>query len=523
MRRSTAATIAVVAGNSMIRNFVLSLLLWLLAAPLAGAEPEVLFATHCAVCHGDDRLGGIGPALIPESLGRLRGAQLEAVIAHGRAETQMPAFSDRLSPADIESVARLLHRPLPEIPVWNEPQIEKTLTVNPTYTVPDSPQHGADPLNLFIVVETGDHHISILDGDRMEVVDRLPTPVAVHGAPKFSPDGRFVFLMSRDGWVQKVDLWNMTEVARIRAGVNSRNIAISDDGKWLAVANFLPMTMTILSTTDLRVAEVHDVIGKSGTPSRISGVYVSPSRQSFVLALKDVSEIWEVFYGEDPPFYGFVHDHRDEGPLGYDEPFPVRQIALESVLEDFLLARDFEFVMGARGEGLGGRVVDLVIGHTVAELDLDGMPHFGAGVTWERNGAHVMAAPNLRANVISVIDLKTWENIAQIQTSGPGLFLRTHEKSPYIWADEFFGGSRDAISIIDKQSLEVVDILKPARGMTAAHVEFDRHGKLALVSLWDRDGAVVVYDALSLVEIGRLPMNRPSGKYNVFNMIIGVR
>ena len=31
-----------------------------------------LYRLHCASCHGADRLGGIGPALLPESLERLR-------------------------------------------------------------------------------------------------------------------------------------------------------------------------------------------------------------------------------------------------------------------------------------------------------------------------------------------------------------------------------------------------------------------------------------------------------------------
>ncbi len=31
------------------------------------------------------------------------------------------------------------------------------------------------------------------------------------------------------------------------------------------------------------------------------------------------------------------------------------------------------------------------------------------------------------------------------------------------------------------------------------------------------DGAVVVYDAHTLEEIKRLPMSKPSGKYNVYN------
>ena len=73
--------------------------------------------------------------------------------------------------------------------------------------------------------------------------------------------------------------------------------------------------------------------------------------------------------------------------------------------------------------------------------------------------------------------------------------------------------------MIDKRSLEVVRRLRPAPGRTAAHVEFTRDGRHALVSIWDDDGAVVVYDSETFEEVRRLPMRRPSGKYNVFNKI----
>ena len=33
------------------------------------------YQTHCAACHGADRLGGMGPALLPENLSRLKKAE----------------------------------------------------------------------------------------------------------------------------------------------------------------------------------------------------------------------------------------------------------------------------------------------------------------------------------------------------------------------------------------------------------------------------------------------------------------
>ena len=41
----------------------------------------------------------------------------------------------------------------------------------------------------------------------------------------------------------------------------------------------------------------------------------------------------------------------------------------------------------------------------------------------------------------------------------------------------------------------------------------------ALVSIWENDGALVIYDAATFAEIKRIPMSRPSGKYNVWNKI----
>jgi hypothetical protein len=112
-----------------------------------------------------------------------------------------------------------------------------------------------------------------------------------------------------------------------------------------------------------------------------------------------------------------------------------------------------------------------------------------------------------------------WSIVGTIETPGPGFFLRSHEATPYVWADAMLGASKDSMLIIDKQSLEVVRTITPAPGKTVAHVEFDRTGRYALVSIWEHDGALVVYDAVTFSEVTRIPMSKPSGKYNVWNKI----
>ena len=234
-----------------------------------------------------------------------------------------------------------------------------------------------------------------------------------------------------------------------------------------------------------------------------------------------------VVYGKtDPeagPYYdGYVHSFEKDATEAFGAQeglFARRRIRTEEPLDDFFFDPGYRNLIGTNREGTKGVVINLVSGGKVAELPLPGMPHLGSGITWDRNGHKVMATPHLDEGVLSVIDMTDWTLVRQIQTNGPGFFLRSHETSPYVWADVFFGPHKDEVHIIDKQTLEIVKTVNPAPGKTVAHTEFTKDGRYALVSIWEDEGAVVVYDAKTLEEVRRLPMRKPSGKYNVWNKI----
>ncbi len=507
-------------GNRTARLLVVAGVLsgwWL---PAAGdTRAESLYQTHCASCHGADRLGGIGPALLPGNLTRLRGEEATEVIANGRPATQMPGFSDVLSTEQIDGLAKLIHEPPETAPGWGSEQIRGTHFVyHRIADLPEKPVFDADPMNLFVVVETGDHHATILDGDRFEPIHRFPTRFALHGGPKFSPDGRYVYFASRDGWISKFDLYSLQLVAETRAGINTRNMAVSGDGRYAMVGNYLPHSLVLLDAADLSLIRVIPVENESGVSSRVSAVYDAPPRESFIAALKDLTEVWEISYADDPPYFGTVHDYQIEGPPDIGA-FPVRRIQLADYLDDFFFDPAYEHIIGAARNARNGQVVNLLVGRRIADIDLTGLPHLGSGITWEHEGRPVLATPNLKEGVVSVIDMTDWRTIKRIETLGPGFFMRSHENTPYAWVDVFFGPDRDALHVIDKATLEIVETLRPSPGKTAAHVEFTADGGHALVSIWDPDGAIVVYDAETLAEIKRIPMNKPSGKYNVHNKI----
>ncbi len=483
-----------------------------------------LYQEHCAVCHNPQRLGGMGPALLPGNLKRLRKPAATEVISNGRIATQMPAFADKLTAADIEALVEFIYTPSSEPVIWGLPEITASRIIhNRPQDLPAEPVFKVDDmLNLFLVVELGDHHVTLLDGDRLEPIHRFKSRFALHGGPKYSSSGRFVYFASRDGWISKYDIYNLKLVAEIRAGINTRNLAVSTDDRYVMVANYLPNSLALLDAVDLKPVKLIDVTDNKGKTSRVSAVYTAPPRNSFIAALKDIPEVWEIYYGDDPPvgFDGWVHDYNTDSGENRDiEPFPVRRIRLDDTLDDFFFDQEYVSIIGASREGRG-QVVDMDVGRVIVpDLALPGMPHLGSGITWEYQDRMVLATPNLREGSVSVIDMESWETIRQIETLGPGFFMRSHENTPYAWVDVFFGPNKDVVHIIDKRSLEIVKTLRPAPGKTAAHVEFTRDSKYALLSIWDPDGAVIVYDAASLEEVKRLPMNKPSGKYNVYNKI----
>ncbi|MCO4800333.1 MAG: c-type cytochrome [Colwelliaceae bacterium] len=488
---------------------------------------EKLYQDHCQSCHGIGRLGAMGPALFPENLSRLRKNKAAKVIKNGRVATQMPSFDKTLNAEEISSLVDYIYTPAEKLPQWTIADINRTNIQHfDQNKLPNEPQFEADLMNLFIVVELGDHSATLLNGDTFEPITRFKTRFALHGGPKYSPDGRFVYFASRDGWISKYDIYNMKTVAEVRAGINSRNLAVSSDGKYAIVGNYLPHNVVILDTETLKPIKVIDTIDSEGISSRVSAVYNAPPRHSFIVALKDVKEVWEIPYSDKggvEVFKGWAHDYRKDGGEGklenwkVEDAFPIRRIRTEDFLDDFFFDPEYINLIGASRDSHNGQVINLDVKKKVATIEMAGMPHLGSGITWDYQGKTVFASPNIKDGLVSVIDMDNWKVIKEIKTEGPGFFMRSHSNSPYAWVDVFFGPNKEKVHVIKKDTLEIVKTLAPAPGKTAAHVEFTKDGKYVLLSIWDNDGALIVYNADTLEEIKRLPMKKPSGKYNVYN------
>ena len=89
-----------------------------------------------------------------------------------------------------------------------------------------------------------------------------------------------------------------------------------------------PNTLVLLDAEDLTPLKVIPVRDTHGNSSRVSAVYQAAPRGSYVAALKDVPEVWEIRYDSSQ--------------------FPVRKIRLQQVLDDFFFDQDYRVPGGCR-------------------------------------------------------------------------------------------------------------------------------------------------------------------------------
>ncbi len=106
----------------------------------------------------------------------------------------MAGYKTILNDQQIAALTDFIYQPPSHELKWGEAEIRSSREVShPQGSLPDEPVFEADLMNLFLVVEIGDHHVTLLDGDKMEPFTGFPAALALHGGPKYSPDGRYVY------------------------------------------------------------------------------------------------------------------------------------------------------------------------------------------------------------------------------------------------------------------------------------------------------------------------------------------
>lgn len=355
---------------------------------------------------------------------------------------------------------------------------------------------GSGPLrgtgDLGIAVERARGSLQWLDTSRLTSLGRIEGLGDLsHASAVFSRDARYAYVFGRDGGLTKVDLLTGTVVKRIIQSGNSIGGAISQDGRFLAAANYTPGGVKVFD------AETLDLVADIPTDSKVIGLEDIPGNR-FGFSLWDKGEIWVADLSEDPrhpKLTKFTH-------IGA-QPY------------DALVSPDGRwYVAGLYGEN-GIAVLDTWnmeagvkrvlpdYGRGEEKLPVYKMPHLE---TWAMVG-NLAFIPGVGRHEVVIVDVSTWTKVGVIPVAGQPVFVMAQPDGRRLWVNFAFP-HYDTVQVIDVPTRKIIHEMKP--GKAVLHMEFTPRGEHVWLSV--RDGnRLEVYDTRSFKKLAEVPADSPSG------------
>jgi len=196
--------------------------------------------------------------------------------------------------------------------------------------------------------------------------------------------------------------------------------------------------------------------------------------------------------------------------------FPIDKVeGVGNILHDGFLSPDNKFFYIASQKDNWMAVIDVANWKLVDKISTGTTPHPGSGAAWAASDGHVYGATvHAGEGKITIWDLADDKIAGTIETDGPGLFIRSSEHSPYVWADALFGNPANKIYVFDKNPpFKLVKVIE--EGMQTLHPEFTADGKYAYVADW-QGNTVRVYDATTFDKVAEVDgITTPTGIFSV--------
>lgn len=240
---------------------------------------------------------------------------------------------------------------------------------------------------------------------------------------------------------------------------NTNNaVAVSADHRYqISAATAFELQVKDVGTGEvLQTRVVRDL---KGNKSRISAVYTLAARESFVVALTDIADIWQISYANEPApgFAGWVHDYRVEsGENTKSEAFPVRVIHLNYPALSLFIDPHGEFLIGVSAQGML-QVIDLDLARVVADqIKASPQPYPPAAMHWDHRNGPLLAIPDREEGIVNLLDMDSWKLVKQIYIPGPGEFITDYRNTSEARLRIRSGPNRGRIVSIDKHALELV-------------------------------------------------------------------
>jgi len=500
-------------------------------------EATQIFFDRCAGCHGVLRHGATGPALTPENTLQKGTIALSSIIFNGTPRG-MPDWGKQgvLTEDQTELMAKFIQNDPPEPPEMSMDQMMASWNVLiDVADRPTAPEHSRDWENFFAVTLRDAGQVAIIDGDTFEVVNNVNTGYAVH-ISRMSATGRYIYTIGRDGKLAMIDTWMAVpdKVAEVKTCYDARSVEVSKyDGemgnfsdKYAVVGCYWPPHFVILDGETLEPFKV--VSTRSYTydteeyhlEPRVASIIASHFKPEWIINVKETGQVWLVDYSD---------------PVNPT----IKMIEAERFLHDGGWDATQRYFLVAANQANKVAIIDAREGVLEAIVETSAVPHPGRGANWiDPEFGPVWSTSHLGEGSLIAIGTdpeehpeNAWKVVRNIELpGGGGLFIKTHPKSQWIWADHVLNPDavlQRTICVIAKENpTETHKCWEIADYGRAVHFEYNRDGTQVWVSVWGtadtpgKTGEIVIYDDATLEEIGRIPdLITPTGKFNVFNTV----
>ncbi len=507
----------------------MGLVLWLAlprgAAAFDAVRAEQLYAQYCAVCHGADRSGYIGPALNRDET-RLTRDQVLGTILSGAPPSLMPqhpVWRGELSARDRALLAELVTTQPVRRMQWELPAIRASLQVlgggeRQGVTAPRYRIGHID--DLMAVMSRGrqargkDAKVLFYDGRTHRQVGAVATGYAPHLMDFHPSDPRWAYVRDDAGWVHKVDLYEMRAVRKVRAGLNGTSLAISRDGRFVAAGSYVPHTMVIMDAATLEPLHLIELAGVDPDGRQVQAdagtIMATPGEDAFIVALEQAGQVW------------IVDLTRAGMPI----------TAIKNVgrhLHDGFFSPDGSHLVVSSYDDHVNTVIDLRERRIVRKIPSGCKPHLGSGAVIHSGGRLLGIGTNIgqdecKSFEVTVFDMERFEVVKRIAVAGPTESPAAHPKAPYVIVDIVgTGPEANKLQFIDKDSLEIVRTIEVAGTMGYSHFpEYTARGEFFYVSAryrGDRSlglpgGQLAIFDSHTLRQVKSIPVEVPAGVFS---------
>ena len=354
------------------------------------------------------------------------------------------------------------------------------------------------------VIERSAGSVAVVDYRKGELVKKIEVGGDLHHASMvFDADLRYGYIAVRSGHLIRVDLQTLEKAGSLQTSESSIGLAISRDGKVIAVSEYKPGGVTLVDVEKFEIiGRIPAKISFGGKEivSKVTGMVDGPGN-SFLCALMDANEIWHMLPDENAAETFGYRIKRIKTPVS--QPF------------DALISPDSHYYITAHIGSKTASVVDLrAKDSAAASLNLLGkdkawnpppkMPHMES---WGVAGEHVFV-PVPGEKKLAMIDSGTMRTIRTIDMPGFPVYAVVRPDQREIWVT-FSGEDHDGdIHVLDTENGSLLREIHT--GKRIYHIAITPRGDRVLVAS-NLTNELVIYETSTYRELSRIKLDSPSG------------